>query len=80
MRLTTLSRVASSSLLLDPQPTLEFTLMVAGRPGPHDTKMSGAGASGEFIGTILLNRYLKLILGRGPVPCRRGGAIVALRR
>jgi hypothetical protein len=42
--------------------------------------MSGAGDSGEFAGTVLLNRYLKLVVGQGPGPRRRGGAVVAPRR
>jgi hypothetical protein len=40
--------------------------MAAVKPGPRDTKLSGAEDSGEFVETILLNRYLKLVVGRGP--------------
>jgi hypothetical protein len=40
----------------------------------NTNNMSGAGDSGEFVQTVLLNRYLKLVVGRGPEPRRSGTA------
>jgi hypothetical protein len=59
--------------------TAEEALMVVGEePRPRDTKMSRDGGDEYvFVGTWRRRLYLNEVVGRGPEPHRRGGAVVA---
>jgi hypothetical protein len=63
-----------------PSPTAEAKLMSWApevEPETRDTKLSGDGELGMFVGTFLLNLYENEMDGLGPGPRRRGGAVVA---
>jgi hypothetical protein len=53
-------------------------MVVGEEPRPHDTKMSRDGGDEyEFLGMWQRRLYWNEVIGRGPGPRRRGGAIVA---
>jgi hypothetical protein len=67
------ARMTSASF---PVPTPDWTLMV-GEPRTLDSKLLQVGEDDELVSTLVHILYLKEVVGQGPRPRWRGGAIVA---